>query len=103
MPLWHAVRLRDYRELFTAVVKTCGSGVLTTPAKPLSHWFAPQEFFQMSSQPSYLALESEYQTDHRTHEKIVAPAHRSSRPPKSNSRVKSFNGMHRRKAKRMSW
>ena len=57
----------------------------------------------MSPLPSYLAMESEYQTDHRTHEKTAAPAHRSTRPPKSASRAKSFNGMHRRKAKRMTW
>jgi hypothetical protein len=57
----------------------------------------------MSPLPSYLAMESEYQTDHRTHEKITAPTYRSTRPPKSTSRAKSFNGMHRRKAKKMAW
>ena len=57
----------------------------------------------MSPLPSYLAMESEYQTDHRTHEKTTAPSHRSTRPPKSTSRAKSFNGIHRRKAKRMAW
>ncbi len=57
----------------------------------------------MSPVPNYLAMESEYQTDHRTHEKITAPAHRSTRPPQSTSRAKSFNGIHRRKAKRVTW
>jgi len=57
----------------------------------------------MSPVPNYLAMESEYQTDHRTHEKIAAPTHRSTRPTKSSSRAKSFNGIHRRKAKRVTW
>jgi hypothetical protein len=57
----------------------------------------------MSPLPSYLAMESEYQTDHRIHEKTSPPSHRSARPPKTTSRAKSFNGIHRRKAKRMSW
>ena len=57
----------------------------------------------MSPLAGYLALESEYQTDHRTHEKISVPAHRASRPPKAASRAKAFNGIHRRKAKRLAW
>lgn len=57
----------------------------------------------MSPLPSYLAMESEYQTDHRTREKTSSPSHRSSRPPKSVVKAKSFNGMHRRRAKRITW
>lgn len=58
----------------------------------------------MSPLPDYMAMESEYQVDRRSHEKISAPHHRSTkRPSRTTNRPKSFNGIHRRKAKKISW
>lgn len=58
----------------------------------------------MSPLPEYMAMESEYQVDRRSHEKMPAPQHRSStRPSRTTSRPKSFNGIHRRKSKKINW
>ena len=57
----------------------------------------------MSPLPDYVAMESEYQVDSRRHEKITGPQHRSSARPQHGVRPKSFNGIHRRRAKRITW
>ena len=57
----------------------------------------------MSPSANYLALESEYLVDRQSHEKMPAPQYRSTRKSRSVAKPKTFNGIHRRRSKRVSW
>ena len=56
----------------------------------------------MRPSADYLALESEYLVDRQSHEKMPVPQNRSPRKNRTAPKPKSFNGIHRRRAKHMN-
>lgn len=57
----------------------------------------------MSDQQSHKSLDSDYRVDFRTADGQTPPRRRRAITSRSQARPKSFNGMHRRRSKKISW
>ena len=57
----------------------------------------------MSPCPTYTATESDYRVDYREVEPVSAPRRQDTLKNRKHARPKSFNGIHRRRSKRIAW